>query len=47
MRAMLFIPPPLRDAVYDYVARNRIKWFGRPPDACRLPSPDERERFLP
>lgn len=40
------IPRALRDPVYRWIARNRYRWFGRR-DACRLPSPAERERFLP
>ena len=39
------IPAPLRDAVYDFIARNRTKWFGRT-QACRLPAPAEKHRFL-
>jgi predicted DCC family thiol-disulfide oxidoreductase YuxK len=40
------VPKGLRDALYDGVARNRFRWFGRR-DTCRLPSPDERQLFLP
>ena len=40
------IPRPLRDAIYDLVARNRERWFGRRAE-CRVPEPDERDRFLP
>lgn len=40
------IPRPLRDAVYDLVARNRERWFGRRAE-CRVPEPAERDRFLP
>ena len=40
------IPRPLRDAIYDLVARNRERWFGRRAE-CRVPQPDERDRFLP
>lgn len=40
------IPRPVRDAVYDVVARNRNRWFGRRAE-CRVPQPDERDRFLP
>jgi hypothetical protein len=29
----------VRDAIYDWVARNRYRWFGRR-DACMLPSSD-------
>ena len=45
--AMLYVfPRPLRDFVYRIVARNRYRWFGRR-DECRLPTPEERDRFLP
>jgi predicted DCC family thiol-disulfide oxidoreductase YuxK len=41
-----FVPRLLRDPVYRVVARNRYRWFGRR-DACRVPTPAEREQFLP
>jgi predicted DCC family thiol-disulfide oxidoreductase YuxK len=41
----IIVPPFIRDAVYRFIARNRYKWFGKS-DTCRLPSPEERERFL-
>lgn len=40
------LPARWRDAVYDFVAARRFRWFGRK-DSCRLPSPAERARFLP
>lgn len=40
------VPRPLRDAVYDLVARNRSRWFRRRVE-CRVPGPAERDRFLP
>lgn len=40
------IPRPVRDLVYDYVARKRFRWFGRM-ENCRIPTAEERERFLP
>ncbi len=43
---MGLVPRPVRDAVYDVVARNRLRWFGRRA-ACRMPTPGERDRFLP
>lgn len=43
--ALRFVPRPLRDPVYQAVARNRYRWFGRQ-EACRLPTPDLRARFL-
>lgn len=39
------LPRPVRDWGYALIARNRLRWFGRR-DTCRLPTPDERSRFL-
>lgn len=39
------IPLPIRDAVYDFIAKNRYKWFGKK-DACIIPSPELQKRFL-
>lgn len=39
------VPRPLRDAVYDCVARNRYRWFGRMA-TCPIPGPDLAKRFL-
>ena len=41
-----WLPRALRNAGYRFVARRRYRWFGRR-DACRIPSPEERARFLP
>lgn len=41
-----FIPRAIRNPLYRIVARNRYRWFGRK-DHCRIPSPEERQRFLP
>lgn len=41
-----FIPRPLRNGVYDWIAHRRYRWFGRR-DACLVPTPEEKERFLP
>ena len=38
-----FIPRVIRDAIYDLVARNRYRWFGRR-DACILPNSDRSWR---
>jgi predicted DCC family thiol-disulfide oxidoreductase YuxK len=43
--ACIAVPRPLRDAVYDWVARNRYRWFGRQDD-CVVPTPEIRSRFL-
>ncbi len=39
------VPRPLRDAIYRVVARYRYAWFGKF-DACKLPDPEARSRFL-
>ena len=39
------LPRRPRDAAYRWLARNRYRWFGRH-DACRLPAPEHRHRFL-
>jgi predicted DCC family thiol-disulfide oxidoreductase YuxK len=43
--ALAVVPRPLRDRVYDAIARNRSRWFGRA-DACLVPTPALRDRFL-
>ena len=40
-----FVPRPVRDAIYDVVAKNRLKWFGTK-ESCMLPSPEVRSRFI-
>lgn len=39
------LPAFVRDPLYRLVARNRYRLFGRH-DACMVPSPEERVRFL-
>jgi predicted DCC family thiol-disulfide oxidoreductase YuxK len=39
------VPYPLRDLVYDWIAKNRYRWFGRR-DECWVPTPELRARFL-
>lgn len=45
LQVFRIIPAPLRDVVYDFIARNRYRWFGKR-DTCMLPSPEVRARFL-
>jgi predicted DCC family thiol-disulfide oxidoreductase YuxK len=40
-----YVPKVLRDSVYNLIAKNRYRWFGKK-ETCRVPSADERERFL-
>lgn len=39
------IPSAIQNKAYDLVAANRYKLFGKK-ETCRLPTPEERERFL-
>jgi predicted DCC family thiol-disulfide oxidoreductase YuxK len=39
------VPRPLRDWIYNLVARNRYRWFGKR-DVCMVPTPELRARFI-
>ena len=39
------VPRPIRDTVYDWVAKNRYRWFGRR-ESCMMPTPELKSRFL-
>lgn len=39
------IPKPIRDTMYNSIAKNRYKWFGKE-DACMRPTPDVQAKFL-
>ncbi|WP_246845040.1 thiol-disulfide oxidoreductase DCC family protein [Bdellovibrio sp. NC01] len=39
------IPGPLRDILYNLIAKNRYAWFGQR-DFCRLPTKEERSYLL-
>ena len=41
----LWVPAPLRDAVYTFIAQNRYRWFGKQ-ESCWLPTPELKNRFL-
>jgi predicted DCC family thiol-disulfide oxidoreductase YuxK len=42
---LILIPRFLRDPIYDWIARNRYKWFGRR-EFCMMPTPEMKRRFL-
>ena len=42
---LIAVPRPLRDCIYDFIARRRYRWFGTR-DSCMVPTPELRERFL-
>ena len=41
----MIIPPFIRHGIYDIIAKNRYKWFGKQ-DSCRIPTPDLKARFV-
>ena len=41
----LRLPRILREPAYRFVARRRYSWFGKR-ETCRIPTPEERARFL-
>lgn len=45
MGVFLIVPSFLRDLVYELIAKNRYRMFGKK-EACWLPSPDLKARFL-
>lgn len=41
----ILIPPFIRDAIYNWIAKNRYRWFGKK-DTCMVPEEGLKERFL-
>ncbi|GEP51818.1 thiol-disulfide oxidoreductase [Flavobacterium noncentrifugens] len=43
--AFKIIPTFLRNPVYDFIARNRYKWYGKQ-ESCMIPTPELKSKFL-
>lgn len=41
----IIVPPFLRNTVYNFIARNRYKWFGKK-DSCMIPSEEIKSKFI-
>lgn len=41
----LLLPAPVRDFVYNIIAKNRYRWFGKKKE-CMIPTPELKKRFL-
>ena len=41
----MIVPPFIRNALYNMIAKYRYKWFGKK-DQCMIPTPGIRERFI-
>lgn len=44
-RIFKIFPTWLRDPVYDYIAKNRYKWYGKK-ESCMMPTPEIKAKFL-
>lgn len=45
LRYFSFLPESLRDGLYDLVANNRYKWWGKE-ESCKIPTPELEAKFL-
>ncbi len=41
----IILPAFFRNWVYDIIAKNRYKWFGKK-DSCMIPTPELKSKFL-
>ncbi|MDX1471173.1 MAG: DCC1-like thiol-disulfide oxidoreductase family protein [Flavobacteriaceae bacterium] len=39
------LPKKVRNSIYDFIARNRYKWYGKK-DSCMVPTPELQKKFL-
>lgn len=46
LSTLLIVPTPIRDAVYDYVAKHRYGWFGKADECLVLKERELLERFI-
>jgi len=44
-KILWILPEDFRNWVYDIIAKNRYKWFGKKED-CRIPNPELKAKFL-
>ena len=42
---LIIIPSFIRNIAYNIIAKYRYKWFGKR-DSCRVPTEEEKEKFL-
>lgn len=42
---LMIIPKFIRDGIYNWIARNRYRWFGKR-ESCMIPTPELKSRFL-
>lgn len=42
---LIIVPKFIRDGIYNWIAKNRYKWFGKK-ESCMIPTPEVKARFL-
>lgn len=45
MAIFKILPEKLRNYIYDYIAANRYKWYGKK-ESCMIPTPELKAKFL-
>lgn len=45
LSVFLIIPAIIRNWIYDFIAKNRYKWFGKK-EVCMIPTPELKSKFL-
>ena len=45
MNIFFILPTGFRNLVYDYIAKNRYKWYGKK-ESCMIPTPELKAKFL-
>jgi len=46
LSSLLIAPTPLRDSIYDYIAKNRYDWFGKDDECIATKDKDILDRFI-
>tara|TARA_R110002020_G_scaffold155322_2_gene336277 strand:- start:800 stop:1207 length:408 start_codon:yes stop_codon:yes gene_type:complete len=41
----IILPKFIRDSVYNFIAKNRYKWYGKK-ESCMIPTPELQAKFL-
>ena len=45
MVLFFIVPAFIRNWVYDYIAKNRYRWYGKK-ESCMIPTPELKNKFL-
>uniref|UniRef100_UPI0040494430 thiol-disulfide oxidoreductase DCC family protein n=1 Tax=Flavobacterium sp. TaxID=239 RepID=UPI0040494430 len=45
IRLFSWLPIGLANPIYDYIAKNRYKWYGKK-EQCMIPTPELKQKFL-